>query len=47
MAPAKFGQAGLGIATSSPGPATIRTAIWAACMPPMVTKKRSGSEGIR
>ena len=41
-APTKFGQAGEGISVSSPGPAMRRVAISIACMPPMVTKKRSG-----
>ena len=39
-----FGQAGVGTSTSSPVPATMRTAIWIACMPPPVTKKRSASK---
>ena len=44
-APRKFGQAGSGTMTSSPVPATMRIAIWIACMPPCVTKKRSGENG--
>ncbi len=47
MAPWKFGQAGVGMRTSSPVPAAIRTAIWAACMPPTVTEKRSTANGLR
>ena len=42
IAPTKFGQAGEGISASSPGPQGSRIAISMACMPPMVTKKRSG-----
>ena len=42
-AAAKFGQAGVGMMTSSPSPATIRLAICTACMPEPVTKKRSAS----
>ena len=42
-APAKFGQAGEGISASSPGPTVMRAAMSSACMPPMVTKKRSGA----
>ena len=44
MAAVKLGHAGVGTITSSPVPATMRTAIWIACMPPPVTKKRSGSK---
>ena len=47
IAPAKFGQAGVGISTSSPLPASMRKAICIAGMPPEVTKKRSGSNGLR
>ena len=46
IAPAKFGQAGVGTITSSPLPATMRKAIWIACMPPEVTKKRSRVERL-
>ena len=41
---AKFGQAGVGTITSSPVPAIAVMAIWIACMPPPVTKKRSGEK---
>ncbi len=44
-APAKFGQAGVGTITSAPAPAVAVMAIWIACMPPPVTKKRSGPNG--
>ncbi len=36
-AAAAFGQAGVGITTSSPAPATIASTIWIACMPEPVT----------
>jgi hypothetical protein len=40
--PRKFGHAGVGTMTSSPLPAISLNAIWSACMPPTVTKKRCG-----
>lgn len=43
-AAAKFGHAGVGTITSSSLPATAAMAIWMACMPPIVTKNRSGEK---
>ena len=42
-AAAKFGQVGPMNTTSSPVPASAISAIWIACMPEPVTKKRFGS----
>ncbi len=46
MAAVRLGHAGCGMITSSPVPATMRQAIWMACMPPPATKKRSGTNGL-
>ncbi len=45
IAPKKFDQVGVGSTTSSPGSAAMRIAVWKACMPPTVTKNRSGPTG--
>ena len=47
MAAVMFGHAGCGMTTSSPVPDTMRMAIWIACMPPPVTKKRSARTACR